>query len=277
MKPAEFQYHKPATVADAVRLLHELGDGAKVIAGGQSLLPIMNLRLAEPSHLVDITGISELRGSEVVGSARHYGAATTHMMVEDGLVPDVTGGLLAHAAGGIGYRAIRTRGTLGGSLAHADSSAEWPTVMSAVDAVVTAASVRGTRRIPVRKLLFGFFTTALEPDELITSVEVPAFSPDVRWALHKTARKPGEFAESMAVALRRPTGSELWLGAARDTPVRLGTTETAVHTRPAADIPLAELVEAVAADTHCEGHTLQLHAVTVQRALRAAEREEIHA
>lgn len=276
MKPSQFHYHRPTTIVEAARLLHELGDQAKILAGGQSLLPIMNLRLAEPTDLVDISGIAALRGATVEGATGLYGATTTHMMVEDGLVPDVTGGLLAQAAAGIGYRAIRNRGTLGGSLAHADSSAEWPTVLSAVDAVVAAASVRGLRRIRVRALLLGFFTTALEPDELITTIEVPAFGPEVSWGLHKTARKPGEFAESMAVVLRRPQGTELWLGAARDTPVRLTTAETVVQTRPATEIAPADLVDAVAADTGCEGHALQLHAVTAQRALRAADREETH-
>ncbi|WP_433296403.1 FAD binding domain-containing protein [Pseudonocardia sp. CA-142604] len=275
MKPAPFTYHRPAAVVEAAELLHDLED-AKVLAGGQSLLPIMNMRLAEPSHLVDITRIAELRATSVDDAGARYGAATTHMMIEDQLVPDVTDGLLPHAAAGIGYRAIRTRGTVGGSLAHSDSSAEWPTVMSALDAAVHAVSTRGRRRIPVRELLIGFFSTTLDADELIVAVEVPRLSPGTTWGMYKMARKPGEFAESLAVALRRPDGDELWLGAARDTPVRLRHTETVIADRPAPEITVADLADAVGADTGSEGHSRQLHAVATLRALRAAEREASH-
>jgi aerobic carbon-monoxide dehydrogenase medium subunit len=275
MKPAAFIYHRPASVAEAAELLHGLED-AKVLAGGQSLLPIMNMRLAEPSHLVDITGIAELRATAADDAGARYGSVTTHMMIEDGLVPDVTDGLLSHAAAGIGYRAVRTRGTVGGSLAHSDSSAEWPTVMSALDAAVHTVSTQGWRRIPVRELLIGFFSTTLDVDELIVAVEVPRLSPGTAWGMYKMARKPGEFAESLAVVLRRPEGDELWLGAARDTPVRLRHTETVIADRPAPEITVADLVDAVGADTGSDGHSRQLHAVATFRALRAAEREASH-
>jgi len=275
MKPAPFDYHRPESVSEAVDLLAGLGEDAKVLAGGQSLLPIMNMRLAEPAHLIDITGIAELRRSTTGARAVTYGAATTHLMIEDGLVPDATGGLLATAASGIGYRAIRARGTLAGSLAHSDSSAEWPTLMSALNAVAHVVSAHGTRRVPVRDLLLGFLTTALEPDELIVAVEVP--SPEARTGFYKMSRKSGEFAESLAVALVRPSGTELWLGAASDTPTRLTTTEDAVGARGADDVAPAELRDAIATDTGATGHPLHLHAAAVHRALHAAEREESHA
>ena len=281
MKTAPFNYYRPVTVAESVQLLSTLGEDAKVISGGQSLLPIMNMRLAEPSDLVDVSRIRELLRSESTGDHTTYGAAVTHMMFEDGLVPDAAGGLLRAAAAGIGYRAVRNRGTLGGSLAHSDSSAEWPTVMAALGASVTAVSTRGTRIIPVRELLQGFFTTALAFDELIISIEVPRLDADRYWGLHKTSRKLGEFADSLAIAMSnmdpasRLASPEIWLGAARDVPTRLASTEEAVAGRAAADISVAELVLSVAHDIGAAAdnsdvdarHHLQLHAVTVHRAL----------
>lgn len=275
MKPAPFTYHRPRTITEAVDLLAGHED-AKVLAGGQSLLPIMNMRLAAPAHLVDLTGVAELRRAAEDDTAVHYGATTTHMMIEDGLVPDPTHGLLPHAATGIGYRAIRTSGTLGGSLAHSDSSAEWPTVLSALDAAVLTRSPRGPRRLPVRELLTGFFSTILDEDEIITSVEVRRLSADTPWGLYKMARKPGEFGESLAVVLRYPSGDEVWLGAARDTPVRLPAVEQLIAGRTSAEIELPDLAELVGLGTGTEGHPRQLHAVAVLRALRFSEQESAH-
>ncbi|MGW5019377.1 FAD binding domain-containing protein [Streptomyces cacaoi] len=286
MKAPDFRYHRPTTVDEAIALLADAGDDGKVIAGGQSLVPIMNMRLAEPETLVDLTGVDELRTGSKTPSGACYGATTTHMMFEYELVPDVTRGLLPHAAAGIGYPAIRNRGTVGGSLAHSDSSAEWPTVMAALDAAVHVRSVRGARTVPVRELLLGFFTTALEPDELITEVEVPGLAPTARWGMYKMCRRPGEFAESLAVALgeAEPDGPwrevELWLGAAADRPLRLNSTEEAVRGEASADLLPDRLVAPLAADLGQDlsaidptgRHALQLHAVTVQRALQSAER-----
>jgi carbon-monoxide dehydrogenase medium subunit len=287
MKPQDFAFHRPATSAEAARILNDLGDDVKVIAGGQSLLPIMNMRLATPAHLVDITGIPELHRATASPSSIRYGSTVTHMMFEHQLVPDAAMGLLHHAASGIGYRAIRNRGTVGGSLAHSDPSAEWPTVMTALNATVHAVSVRGMRRIPVRSLLLGFFTTSLEPDELIIEVEVPRLPEGTRWGMQKTARKPGEFAESLAVALLGPDLQEpqIWLGAAADTPRRLTLTGHVVGDRAAEDITPAEIATPLAADIGDAGtvtgatarHALHLHAVTVHRALLAAKEASPHA
>jgi carbon-monoxide dehydrogenase medium subunit len=286
MKPPAFRYHRPGSLDESVRLLADLGEDAKVLGGGQSLLPIMNMRLAEPTDLVDVSAIRELRGATVMDDEIRYGATTTHGMFEDELVPDAAGGLLHRAAAGIGYRAVRNRGTVGGSLAHSDSSAEWPTVMSALDATVEATSVRGTRQIPVRDLLQGFFATTLEHDEVISAVRVTQVSEDRWWGLHKSARKAGEFAESLAVVLLDRTAdgriadAELWLGAARDVPVRLRGVAALVRDRAPDEITVADLLPVVATDIdrplddpdpHAR-HALQLHAVTVQRALKSARR-----
>ncbi len=286
MKPPAFRYHRPRSLEESVRLLADLGDEAKVLAGGQSLLPIMNMRLAEPTDLVDVTGIRDLRGATEIDGHVRYGATTTHGMFEDQLVPDAAGGLLQRAAAGIGYRAVRNRGTMAGSLAHSDSSAEWPTIMSCMDAIVEATSVRGTRRVAVRDLLQGFFTTTLEPDEVISAVLVPQLAEDRWWGLHKSARKVGEFAESLAVVLVDVTAegrineAELWLGAARDVPVPLHQVAALVQGSALEEISVTDLVPAVASDVgrslddpdpHAR-HALQLHAVTVQRALKSARR-----
>jgi len=220
MKPALFDHLRPTTVDEAVALLAEHGDDGKVLSGGQSLVPLLNMRLALPTVVIDVSRVAELRGAtELPGGGVRYGAGTTHAAFEDRLVPDATGGLLHHVAAGIGYRAIRNRGTLGGSLAHADASAEWPVVMAAVGADVVVRSARGERRIAARDLVQGFFTSAVEPDELLVAVEVPALPDGVRWGFHKHARKPGEFAESLAVALVGDSSGDVWLGAAREIPV----------------------------------------------------------
>lgn len=283
MKPANFEYHRPGTCAEAAELLYRLRDDVKVIAGGQSLLPIMNMRLAEPAHLVDVSVLPELRRATLTAEGATYGAATTHMMFEHQLVPDVADGLLSHAAGGIGYRAIRNRGTVGGSLAHSDSSAEWPTVMSALGASVRVLSVRGERRIPVTEFLLGFFSTALEDDELITAVSVPQLAPGTQWGMYKMARKPGEFAESLAVVLAGGTSTStptlsVWLGAAKDVPLRTAHLEEAISGRPLDTLSPADLTGPLAADLGADTatasahdrHSLQLHAVTVHRALMSA-------
>lgn len=218
MKPAAFEYVAARSVDEAVALLGEHGDEAKILAGGQSLVPLLNMRLALPSVVLDIGRLGELKSAEETSTGVRYGAGVTHASVEDRRVPDPVGGLLHRVAGGIGYRAVRTKGTMGGSLAHADSSAEWPVVLSAVGATVVARSLRGERTIPVAELVQGFFTNALDDDELLVSVDVPSSSD--RFGFAKLARKPGEFAESLAIARLNGT-AEVWLGAAREVPVRI--------------------------------------------------------
>jgi aerobic carbon-monoxide dehydrogenase medium subunit len=219
MKPVSFGYHAPRSIDETLALLAEHGEDGKILAGGQSLVPLLNMRLAVPAVLIDISRVADLRGTAQVNGGIRYGASIVHSAFEDRRVPDPTGGLLHLAARGIGYRAIRNRGTLGGSLAHADSSAEWPVLMAAVDARVTLRSARGDRRIPARTLVTGYFTSDIASDELLTSVDVPPIDRATRWGFHKASRKPGEFAESLAVCLVRSTGTEIWIGAAGGTPV----------------------------------------------------------
>src|SRR3954464_1451453 len=136
MKPASFSYARPATLSDAVHNLQSLTDQSRVIAGGQSLGPMLNLRLAQPKHLVDISRLEGLRKATIEGNLLAIGACTTHAEIEDGKIPDVTLGLMPFIARSIAYRAVRNRGTIGGSLAHADPAADWLTTAIAIDASV---------------------------------------------------------------------------------------------------------------------------------------------
>ncbi len=177
MKAASFDYERPADLGAALALLATPDREVKLMAGCQSLGPMLNLRLAQPELLVDITRLPETRRVEATGDGLTLGACTTHAVIEDGRVPDVTNGMLATVAGGIAYRAVRNRGTIGGSLAHADPAADWMTALSALGAVVLTVSPRGKRALPIDEFMLGMFMTALEPDELIEAVRVPRLSP----------------------------------------------------------------------------------------------------
>ncbi len=174
MKPASFEYHAPSSAADAAGLLADLGDSAKLIAGGQSLVPVLAMRLAVLDHLIDIRRISALRGIEERGGLIWIGAATTEAEIgRSGLIAARVP-LLARATPLIGHFQIRNRGTIGGSLAHADAAAEYPAVALALDATIEALSPRGQRTIPAAEFFTGIWSTALEPDEVLTGVTFPA-------------------------------------------------------------------------------------------------------
>jgi len=176
MKSAAFQYERPASLEGALQILSE-NEGARPMAGNQSLGPMLNLRLAEPDLVVDISRLPELRRIEDSREAIVVGAGVRHADFEDGRVPDVLGGLLARVARGIAYRAVRNRGTIGGSLAHADPAADWPTIIIALGATLQVRSVRAERVIPASELITGALTTSISPDELIESIRIPRFDP----------------------------------------------------------------------------------------------------
>ena len=173
MYAPEFEYHRAATVAEAIQLLSSNED-AKLIAGGHSLLPLLKLRLARPSVLVDIGRISELKGITISDGTVRIGALTTHWEIASSHDLEHACGIMAEAAGGIGDTQVRNRGTIGGSLAHLDPAAELPAVFSAHDAVLHLASANGAREVPIGGWSQGFMAPDLEPDELLTAI---AFSP----------------------------------------------------------------------------------------------------
>lgn len=204
MKPVAFDYERPGSLDEATSLLASATGRSKAVAGSQSLGPMLNLRLAQPELLVDITAIAELRA---VSEQREYvdiGACVTHADIEDGRIPDVARGLLRFVAGRIAYRAVRNRGTVGGSLAHADPAADWISTFPLLGAEVIAHSRRGARTIAVEKLMVSSFITALASDELIRTVRVPKLSAHARWGFNKFSQKAGEFAHAIGAVLHDP-------------------------------------------------------------------------
>jgi carbon-monoxide dehydrogenase medium subunit len=172
MYPASFEYHTPTTLAEAIALLGQYGDEAKVLSGSQSLIPLMKLRLAQPAHVVDLRKVDGLTGVREVQGEIQIGALTTHAAVAKSELLRAKLPMAAEAAGQIGDAQVRNLGTIGGSLAHADPSADWPAVLTALDASVVVAGPQGERTLKVEQLILGPLTTALEPGEILTQVRV---------------------------------------------------------------------------------------------------------
>jgi carbon-monoxide dehydrogenase medium subunit len=235
VKPAPFDYACPGTLEDALALLADGGEDAKVLAGGQSLLPAMNLRLARPSLLVDIGRVPGLDRVEVGDDAVAIGATARHRTLElDRTVPGALGHLLRDAGGLIGHVPIRMRGTFGGSLAHADPASEWPLVALAADARLEARSVRGHRTIPAPEFFVSVFTTALAPDEVLARAVLPLPSPAARAGFAELSRRAGDFALVACAALVDHSGdaapvARVALGGVADRPVRSAAAEAVLH------------------------------------------------
>ena len=173
MKAAAFDYARPRDLPEALRMLSEAAGTAKALAGGQSLVPMLNLRLARPGLLVDLMRLEEIKGLSDGGDHWRIGGGVVHAALEDaaGSMPGAE--MIPEVARGIAYRSVRNRGTLGGSLAHADPAADWPLALATLDAEAEIAGPKGARRLPVDELLASAFTTTLADDELIVAVRVP--------------------------------------------------------------------------------------------------------
>ncbi len=193
MKPAKFEYHVPESVADVVSLLAEHGDDAKVLAGGQSLVPMLNMRLTRFEHIVDLNRVDELRGIERTNGTLAVRAMTRQSVAEHSsevaAVP-----LLAQAIPNIGHFQIRNRGTVGGSIAHADPASELPAVALALDAELEIAGPAGTRRVPASEFFVGTWTTALADDEILAAIHFPVWSGQTGFVVDEVARRSGDFA-----------------------------------------------------------------------------------
>ncbi len=200
MKPASFDYHAPRQLKEAAELLATLPN-AKILAGGQSLVPMMNFRYVIVDHLIDLGHVDDLRGIAVIEGRLRIGAMMRQRDLETS--PEITRHcpLLAEALRHVGHRQTRNRGTIGGSLAHADPAAELPAVCLAYDAVLHLASIRGLRSVPFREFSLGFMTTALAPDEMIAAVELPIWRLGHGHGFHEFARRHGDFALAGAAAL----------------------------------------------------------------------------
>jgi aerobic carbon-monoxide dehydrogenase medium subunit len=224
MKAARFDYVRPGDVAQALAALANAEGSAKLLAGGQSLGPMLNLRLARPLLLVDVSRLEALALVDDIGSAWRIGASVTHSRIEDMRGRLAGGEMLCEVAAGIAYRAIRNRGTIGGSVAHADPAADWPLALAALGATINIRGVGGARSIPVEQFVLGAFTTALRDNEIIEAIDVPKLSRAGRYGYYKFCRKTGEFAEASAAAVFDPeTGAaRLYLAAVRPAPALLG-------------------------------------------------------
>jgi len=206
--PAKFDYVRPGSVDEAVRALVDGGDEAKVIAGGQSLLPLLRLRLAYPELLVDVGGIDELRGVRDSGDALVIGARTTHyQLVHDPLVAEHAG-LLAQATSTVADPAVRHRGTLGGALAHGDPAGDLPAVILALDGTMIARGPNGEREIPAADFFVDYLTSSLEPDEILTAVRIPKLGPGWGYRYEKFHRTAQSWATvGVAALVRRDNGT----------------------------------------------------------------------
>jgi carbon-monoxide dehydrogenase medium subunit len=265
LKPVAFDYAAAADAAAAARLL--AGADAKPIAGGQSLGPMLNLRLARPSALVDVSRAADMRTARDDGDAILYGAAVTHAEIEDGAVPDATPGWLAAVARGIAYRAVRNRGTIGGSLAHADPAADWVNVLTALGAEVVLRRGGVTRSVPLAEFFTGPFATALAPDEIIAAVRVRKRGPAARWGYRKFCLKVGDFAKASAAVLRDPDRHEIRivLGAIERPPVLLPDPAAILDGRvsPAAAVKSAA--------PHLPADSYAMHVAVLRRAIALAK------
>jgi carbon-monoxide dehydrogenase medium subunit len=222
--PRPFAYERPETVAAAARLLRTHGDNARILAGGHSLLPMMKLRLAAPEMLIDIGGISSLRGITDAGSHIEIGALTTHNQVARSDLVQSACPILAQAAAGVGDMQVRNRGTIGGSLAQADPHGDLPTVLLALDGEVTAEGPDGPRTIAARDLFLGFLATSLEPDEILTGVRVPKAA---RGAYVKFNRRSQDWAIVGVAAVVDGSSARIALTGVGSAPVRAEVAERA--------------------------------------------------
>jgi carbon-monoxide dehydrogenase medium subunit len=287
LKPSAFEYHAPTNVDDAVKLLADLGDGAKVLAGGQSLVPMLSLRLAYFDHLVDIARIPELQGIRVDADSVTIGATTIDSDIESNAEVAAKVPLLTKVTPYIGHFQIRNKGTVGGSIAHADPAAEYPAVALALDAEIEAVSPRGRRTIAAKDFFVGFWTSALEADELLVSVKFPAWSGRTGFAVKEFARRHGDFALAGALVgvqlgagdvIERATVTLLSMG---PTPLRAraaeealtGSAATAVAADEIGRLAVSDLTE-VPSDLHGSAdYRKRVGGAMVERALREAIEE----
>jgi carbon-monoxide dehydrogenase medium subunit len=209
MIPAGFDYHAPRSVADAIKLLGDLGPDAKLLAGGHSLLPMMKLRFAEPSALIDLGRIGELRGITQVGNEIHIGAMTTeHDILRSKLLNEKVP-LLVEGAGWIADPQVRYKGTIGGDISHGDPGNDHPALAIALDASFVLKSANGERVVKADGYFLGLYSTQLEPGEILTQIRVPIPAAGSGWSYQKLKRKTGDFATAATAVLLQMSGGKV--------------------------------------------------------------------
>jgi aerobic carbon-monoxide dehydrogenase medium subunit len=272
MKAPAVDYVRPRSLIEAIEHLARGKGEARVIAGGQSLVAMMNLRVASPGLLIDIARLPELAGARDEADAVTLGACVTHAAIEDGRVPDPSRGLMPRVASALAYRAIRTRGTIGGSLALSDPAAEWPAVLSALDSELTLCGPNGRRLLTCAEFTTGIFETMLAADEIIESVRIRKLSAEARWGYIKLCRKSGEFAGALATAVADRGGGghcRVVLGAVSGAPLMLEKTSELLANggqQNLRDTIAADLDGA--ADRHFDEFQRNLHTVAAMRAVQ---------
>ena len=252
MKPAPFVRHVPRTLDEAVRILAEVApqDG-RVLAGGQSLVPIMAFRLAKPAHLVDINNIEGLNRLDNDGKVLSIGACVRHAAFHKAVVPGPTGRLLAHVVRHIAHYPIRLRGTFCGSLAHADPASEWCLTAATLDATIVARSTRGERLIAAKDFFAGIMATALAEDELLAEVRLPLLPSDAKFGFNEFSRRAGDFAMAAALVTYRLQDGKIaeahvGLGGAEARPRRIAQAEAALNGKTPGDASFRAAAEAAA-------------------------------
>jgi aerobic carbon-monoxide dehydrogenase medium subunit len=252
MKPAPFVRHVPRTLDEALKILAEVApqDG-RVLAGGQSLVPIMAFRLAKPAHLVDINEIADLSYLRNDGKMLAIGATVRHAAFHEAVVPGPTGALLTHVARHIAHYPIRVRGTFCGSLAHADPASEWCLAAATLDATIVAKSTRGERVIAAKDFFAGIMATALAEDELLTEVRLPLLAGDARFGFNEFNRRAGDFAMAASLVTYRLQGGKIaeprvGVGGAEARPRRIAQAEAALDGRTPDDAVFRAGAEAAA-------------------------------
>jgi CO/xanthine dehydrogenase FAD-binding subunit len=289
MKPAPFEYHAVSSLDAALELLEQYGEDAKILAGGQSLVPMMNFRLVRPKYLIDINYVGSLSYIRQSNGHLHIGAMTRHRELERSPLVEQRNGLLVEGVRLIGHGAIRSRGTVGGSIAHADPTAELPTMLAALDGSVKVARRGGDRIIPWSEFFVTYFTTALEQGEICTEVIVPSPGPRMGWAFEEFTLRHGDFALVGAAvvleidAAHRCSAASLAIGGAGPVPVRAKQAEAFLMGQQLTPQLMAEAGRLVSGEVEPEG---DLHAseqfrrhlagtMATRALVRAAERAEL--
>jgi aerobic carbon-monoxide dehydrogenase medium subunit len=275
MKAAIFDYAVPKTVSEASTLLGSTGAATAAIAGGQSLVPMLNLRVALPDLLVDIGRLQELKEVAATASNIRIGALTTHAAIEDGKLPEAFGGLMQQVACKISYRAVRNHGTIGGSVALADPASDWTGCLMALGAQVRISGLKGTRSQPISEFVLGQYSTSLAADEIIVGFDLPRPDAALRWGFFKVVRKSGAFANSIAFAVSHGRGgpASVVLAAAADRPCLLPTVAKQIEAgEESEDAFRGAIAKDVAKHvSQNDPYLMRLHASTVLRAVREVQ------
>jgi aerobic carbon-monoxide dehydrogenase medium subunit len=281
MKAAAFSYTRPRHLSEVLSLLAEHGDEARLLAGGQTLLATLNMRLSEPSLLIDLSAVKELKGLGLQGNNLRIGALVTHTEIETSPLVAQHAPLLSAAATHIAHRAIRNLGTFGGSIAYGDPAAEWPACLLALNGVVLVRGPKGERRIAADDFFTGLYTTELAPDEVIVACEVPITQVDDKFAFSELARRHGDYAVvglAASAKLRNGAIEQIrlaWLGVG-STPMRSSDTERALHGQALDQHTINKAIEVLRGElvpladlTHSEAAKRQLASVLLKRALQS--------